>query len=59
MALTAWEAVKVLGRTVEELGTKGEDFEDNNPEENYKPTVADITQLVVAIARDLGVEILD
>jgi len=26
MALTAWEVVKVLGRTFEELGTKGEDF---------------------------------
>lgn len=59
MALTAWEAVKVVGKTVESLGTKGDEFETANPDKKYTPTVGDITSLVVETMKDLGTEIMD
>jgi len=48
-----------VGKTVESLGTKGDEFETANPDKKYTPTVGDITSLVVETMKDLGTEIMD
>jgi len=59
MALTSWEAVKVIGTTLTDMGTKGEKFEDEHPGESYKPNLSDIVELVTETLTNLGKEIMD
>ena len=59
MALTAWEAMKVLGGTIEELGADAEAFEDANPGEKYKLSKGEIITKLTTVATKLGAEFLD
>jgi len=57
--LTKWEAVKVVGKGLQELGEKGEAFEEENPGANYVPSKGDIADMVLHVAQNLGVEFAD
>ena len=59
MALTTYEAVKVVGMTLEDVGAKGEEFEDAHPGESYKPSVGDIVKYVTDTLTNMGKEVLD
>jgi len=59
MALTGWEAGKVGGNLTTKLCTAGETYVDAHPGEGYKPSVAEITALVIETLTELGVEIRD
>ena len=59
MALTAWEALKVVGGIVSDLGAKAEVFEDENPEEKFKMTKDEVISLVVEVIKQIGVEVMD
>lgn len=59
MALTVWESVKVTGHAIAKLGEQGDKFEHENPEKKFKPTLNDISEVVIATVTELGVEIAD
>ena len=59
MALTPWEGIKVVGKTIEKLGTDGEAFEDANPGEKFTVSKSYLIELLVEAAKELGVEIMD
>lgn len=57
--LTGWEAGKIGGRLSEKICVAGEKFEDANPGQSFKPSMADITGWVVETVSELGVELAD
>ncbi|MFA5150544.1 MAG: hypothetical protein WC433_06505 [Candidatus Omnitrophota bacterium] len=59
MALTAMEAVKVVGGSMKKIGETGEAFENANPGQTWKPTRTEVIELVIETASALGVEIQD
>jgi len=59
MALTTWEGLKVAGGILNELGVKGEAFEDENPGESYKMSKSDVINMVVEVLKRIGVEVMD
>lgn len=59
MPLTAWEGLKVVGHTIENLGANAEEFEDNNPDQKFKLSKEEIVSMVVELATALGMEVLD
>ena len=58
MKLTQWEAFKVVGEILNELGVKAEKFEDETGEE-FKLGKADIVELVIDTVTKIGIEVLD
>ena len=59
MALTAWETEKVVGGKLEEMGKAGEEFEDANPGEKWKPSKEWLLSWSIDFMTKLGVEVLD
>ena len=59
MALTAWEAIKVVGNVIEKLGLDGEAYEDANPGEKFKPDKSYLVELIVEAITNFGVEVMD
>jgi hypothetical protein len=58
MALTAWEAMKVIGEELHNLGAAAEKFEDETGEP-YKITREQAIQIGLSIITKVGVEIMD
>lgn len=59
MALTAWEGLKVAGNAMAKVGENGEKFEAENPGQNYKPSKAEIIDMVLEVLSEIGVEVSD
>jgi photosystem II stability/assembly factor-like uncharacterized protein len=57
--LTGMEAVKVIGNAMVKVGKAGEAFEDANPGQTWKPSRAEIVELLIETISELGVEISD